>query len=294
MTLTDLFCPNPRDRERALRDALLADSATAEEGLLAAVKSDVPFIAASGRSLLRAGQALRLRPLLVLLAARFGDPHAPGVVPAAVAVELTHLAALAHDSVRDADAARHSRPDPGALMDTSVALLTGDFLFARASQILAGLGPDAIRVHTTAYARVVTGQILGRTGPAEGCDPVAHHREVATARTGSLTGVSGRLGALAAGADDHVGDALARYGERVGTALRLMDDVLGPADEGPLRTEVPPGPCPSQAHPAPRRAVRDALHQARQARAALTDLPDCAARDVLAGLCDAVAALARR
>ncbi len=112
--------------------------------------------------------------------------------------------------MRDAETARRTRPDPGALTDASVALLTGDFLFARASQILADLGPHAVRVQTAAYERVVTGQILGRTGPAERGDPVAHHREMATAQTGSLTGASGRLGALAAGADDLVGEALAR------------------------------------------------------------------------------------
>ncbi|WP_107122730.1 polyprenyl synthetase family protein [Streptomyces dysideae] len=293
LAITDLLGPNPRDRGSALLDSLLAGSAAVEEGLLGAVKSDVRFIAESGRSLLRTGKALRLRPLLVLLAARFGDPHAPGVVPAAVAVELTHVAALAHDGVRGAEAAGHTRPDPHALLDTSVALLTGDFLFARASQILADLGPDAVRVQTAAYERLVTGQILSRTGPSEGCDPVAHHREVAAARTGSLTGVSGRLGALAAGAEDHVGDALARYGERLGTALGLTDDVLGPAEDDLLRAEVLTGPCPPPAHPAPGRVLREALCSALQARAALKDLPDCAARGALAGLCDAAAARAR-
>ncbi|KUL35451.1 hypothetical protein ADL12_19885 [Streptomyces regalis] len=294
MAITDLFRPNPRERDRALRAGLLAGSAAVEECLLAAVKSDAPFIADSGLGLLGTAQAWRLRPLLVLLAARFGDPHAPGVVPAAAAVELTHLATLSHDSVRDAEAARLTRPDPGALTDASVALLTGDFLFARASQILADLGPHAVRVQTAAYERVVTGQILSRTGPAEGCDPVAHHREVAAAQTGSLTGVSGRLGALAAGADDRAGEALARYGERLGTALRLTHDVLGPVAEGPLQAEAPGGPCHPQGHPAPRRALRDALRRARQARAALEDLPDCAARDALAGLCDAAATRAGR
>ncbi|MBA2809105.1 polyprenyl synthetase family protein [Streptomyces sp. KM273126] len=278
MTIAHVFGRNLRDR--ALRAHLLAGAEAVEEGLLAAVKSDVPFIAESGRSLLRTGKGWRLRPLLVLLAARFGDPHAPGVAPAAVAAELTHLAALGHDSVRDTEAAARPGPGSGVLGATSVAVLTGDFLFARASQIVADLGPDAVRAQTAAYARMVTGQVLARTGPGEGCDPVAHHVEVAAARTGSLTGASGRLGALASGADARVCDALARYGERLGTALGLTDDVLGAATVDPPPT-----------HPAPRRALRDARRRAHHARSALRDLPDCAAKDTLAGLCDTVTAL---
>ncbi|MFJ9012538.1 polyprenyl synthetase family protein [Streptomyces canus] len=292
--MTDLLGPNPRDRDQALLDSLLAGSAAVEEGLLRAAKSDVRSIAESGRRLLRAGNGLRLRPVLVLLAAQFGDPHAPGVVPAAVVLELTHLAALAHDSVRGAGAAGHTKTDPGALPETSIALLAGDFLFARASQLLADLGPDAVREQTAAYERLVTGQILSRTGPGEDCDPVAHNREVAAARTGSLTGVAGRLGALAAGTADFVGDALTRYGERLGTALGLTDDVPGPDIEHPFGVEVSTEPRPPRTHPAPGRAMRDALCKARQARAALQDLPDCAARDALAALCDAAASRARR
>ncbi|GGZ65710.1 polyprenyl synthetase family protein [Streptomyces bluensis] len=274
MTIAHIFGRNPRDR--ALRADLLAEAAAVEEGLLAAVKSDVPFISESGRSLLRTGTGRRLRPLLVLLAARFGDPHAPGVAPAAVAVELTHLAVLGHDTVGDAQAAPRPGPGSGVLGPVSVAVLTGDFLFARASQLLADLGPDAVRAQTAAYARMVTGRMLARTGPGEGCDPVAHQVEVAAARTGSLTGASARLGALASGAGDRVGDALARYGERLGTALRLTEDVLGTAVD------------PPRAHPAPRRALRDARRRAHRARSALGDLPDCAARDALAGLCATV------
>ncbi|NUR03084.1 MAG: polyprenyl synthetase family protein [Streptomyces sp.] len=280
--------------DRALRVGLLAGSAAVEEGLLAAARSDVPFIAEAGRNLLRSGEAWRLRPLLVLLAARFGDPRAPGVVPAAVAVELTHLASLGHDSVPNTDPLRHAGPGPGALRDTAVAILAGDFLFARASQILADLGTDAVRIQTAAYARVVTGQILGRRGPGEGCDPLAHHRKVAAAQTGALTAASGRLGALAAGADKRVGVVLARYGELLGTALRLTDDALRAATDGPFPTGEPGGgPVrPPRAHPTPERTLREARRRARRARAALKDLPDQAAKDALTRLCDAVAAQA--
>ncbi|MBI0300598.1 polyprenyl synthetase family protein, partial [Streptomyces sp. PRKS01-29] len=203
-----------------------------EAGLSQATKSDVPFITEAARELTRtAGR--RLRPLLVLLAARFGDPGAPGVVPAAVVVELTYLATHYHDDVRDEAPVRRGAPRPDAHWDSTVAVLTGDFLFARASHILADLGPRAVRIQAEAFRRQVTGQILETTGPRDGRDPVQHHLDALASRTGSLTAVSGRLGSLASGADPSVADTLARYGERLGVASHLADEVAAPAARRP-------------------------------------------------------------
>ncbi|MEV5774941.1 polyprenyl synthetase family protein [Streptomyces antimycoticus] len=214
----------PTVRDRALADGLRAAQAAVDEGLLKATKSDVPFITEAARELTRtAGR--RLRPLLVLLAARFGDPGAPGVVPAAVVVELTHLATHYHDGVRDEATVRRGAPCPDAHWDNTVAVLIGDFLFARASHILADLGPRAVRLQAEAFRRQVTGQILETTGSREDRDPVEQHLEVLASRTGSLTAVSGRLGALTSGADASAVDALARYGERLGVASHLADEL---------------------------------------------------------------------
>lgn len=222
----------PTVRDRALADGLRAGQAAVDEGLLKATKSDVPFINEAARELTRtAGR--RLRPLLVLLAARFGDPGAPGVVPAAVVVELTHLATHYHDGVRDETAVRHDAPRPDANWDNTVAVLIGDFLFARASHILADLGPQAVRLQAEAFRRQVTGQILETAGPRDGRDPVEHHLEVLASRTGALTAVSGRLGALVSGADPSAVDALARYGERLGVASHLADEVATPTARRP-------------------------------------------------------------
>ncbi|WP_432015421.1 polyprenyl synthetase family protein [Streptomyces cucumeris] len=218
-----------------------AAHAAVEEGLLKATQSDVPFITDTARRLLRS-PAPRLRPLLVLLAARFGDPDAPGVVPAAVVVELTHRATHCHDEVRDEAGVRRRgpgaavRPAPDAHWDNTVAVLTGDVLFARASHLLAGLGPQAVRLQAEAFKQLVTGQILETAGPPEGCDPAAHHLAVLTGRCGALTAVSGRLGALASGAGPAVADALARYGERLGVARRLAAEA-----------DLPPAPVPAPA-----------------------------------------------
>ncbi|MCG0288462.1 polyprenyl synthetase family protein [Streptomyces sp. PSAA01] len=214
----------PTVRDRALADGLRSAQAAVDEGLLKATQSDVPFITEAARELTRtAGQ--RLRPLLVLLAARFGAPGAPGVVPAAVVVELTHLATHYHDGVRDEATVRRGAPRPDANWDNTVAVLIGDFLFARASHILADLGPRAVRLQAEAFRRQVTGQILETTGPRDDRDPVEHHLEVLASRTGSLTAASGRLGALASGADASTVDALARYGERLGVASHLADEL---------------------------------------------------------------------
>ena len=101
--------------------------------------SDAPFVTEAARHLLDAG-GKRFRPLLVLLAAELGDSEADGVVPAALVVELTHLATLYHDDVMDEALLRRGAPSANARFDNSVAILIGDWLFAQASDIVADLG----------------------------------------------------------------------------------------------------------------------------------------------------------
>jgi heptaprenyl diphosphate synthase len=216
--------------DAALDSDLRAGIAAVEEGLLEATKSDVPFITDAARHLLQAG-GKRFRPLLVMLGAQFGDPHAPGVVPAAVVVELTHLATLYHDDVMDEAEARRGVPSANARWDNSVAVLTGDFLFSRASHILADLGPEAVRVQAEAFERLVTGQILETVGPRDGRDPLDHYMEVLAGKTSSLMAVSGRFGAIVSGAGEHVVHTVAQFGERIGIAFQLADDVLDIASD---------------------------------------------------------------
>ncbi|GAA0684121.1 polyprenyl synthetase family protein [Kitasatospora atroaurantiaca] len=201
-----------------------------EASLVEAVKSDVPFITITASHLIEAG-GKRFRPLLVMLAAQFGDPYAPGVVPSAVVVELTHLATLYHDDVMDEAPVRRGAPSANSRWDNSVAILTGDFLFSRASQVLADLGPEAVRIQADAFERLVTGQILETAGPRPGDDPLQHYLDVISGKTGSLIAVSGRFGALMAGAEDWIVDILTQYGERMGTAFQLADDVLDIASD---------------------------------------------------------------
>ncbi|MFB7332612.1 polyprenyl synthetase family protein [Streptomyces adustus] len=217
-------------RDQALEADVQAGLAAVEEGLLEATKSEVPFITEAAQHLVRAG-GKRFRPLLVMLAAQFGDRYAPGIVPSAVVVELTHLATLYHDDVMDEAEVRRGVDSANTRWGNAVAVLTGDFLFARASHILADLGPEAVRVQAEAFERLVTGQILETAGPQDGRDPVEHYLDVLGGKTGSLVAVSCRFGAMMSGADETVVDVLTQYGERLGVAFQLADDVLDIASD---------------------------------------------------------------
>lgn len=204
---------------------------TAVEGLLLeSIKSDYPFVTETSRHLVQAG-GKRFRPLVVLLAAQFGDANAPGVVPSAVVVELTHLATLYHDDVMDEATLRRGATSANTRWGNSVAILTGDFLFAKASDLLADLGPECVRIQARTFERLVQGQIRETVGAADGADPVEHYLRVLADKTGSLIGTSGRFGAMLAGADETTVEVLARYGERIGVAFQLSDDLLDIASE---------------------------------------------------------------
>ncbi|WP_035853169.1 polyprenyl synthetase family protein [Kitasatospora azatica] len=229
MTVVGPFGLSVQDRD--LTRDVQAGMQAVEAALAEAVKSDVPFITITASHLSKAG-GKRFRPLLVMLAAQFGDPTAPGVVPAAVVVELTHMATLYHDDVMDEAPVRRGVPTANARWDNSVAILTGDFLFSRASQVLADLGPEAVRIQADAFERLVTGQILETAGPRPGDDQLTHYLEVISGKTGSLVAVSCRFGALMAGAEPWMVELVTEYGEKMGTAFQLADDVLDIASDG--------------------------------------------------------------
>ena len=149
-----------------------------------------------------------------------------GVVPAAVVVELTHLATLYHDDVMDEAELRRGAPSANARWDNTVAILTGDFLFSKASELLADLGPDAVRIQARTFGRLVVGQIKETLGPSADDDPVEHYLAVVADKTGSLIATSGRFGAMMAGASQDIVEVMTTYGELIGVAFQLADDVL--------------------------------------------------------------------
>ena len=222
----------------SLEARLAADLALVEDGLREAVASEDEFVADASRYLVEAG-GKRFRPLLVLLAAQFGDPDAVGVVPSGVVVELTHLATLYHDDVMDEAELRRGAQSANSRWGNTIAILTGDFLFARSSAILADLGPEAVRIQAHTFERLCTGQIRETVGPRGGQDPVKHHLEVIADKTGSLIAASGRYGALMAGADAQTVDLLTEFGERIGVAFQLADDLVDITSESMQSGKTP-------------------------------------------------------
>lgn len=208
-----------------LQTSLEVGLGSVERALLQAVKSDDSFVDEASKHLMESG-GKRFRPMLVLLAAQFGDPGTDGVVPAAVVVELTHLATLYHDDVMDEAPRRRGAQSANMRWDNTVAILTGDYLFARASDILADLGPEAVRLQAQTFERLCVGQIRESVGPKDGQAPVAHHLEVLADKTGSLIATSAQFGAMQAGATDEETATLARFGERIGVAFQLVDDLV--------------------------------------------------------------------
>ena len=211
--------------EGELGGALTQGLARVEAALQTAVASENDFVSEAAGHLMSAG-GKRFRPMLALLAAQLGDPDAADVVTAAVVCELTHLATLYHDDVMDEAAVRRGAPSANSRWSNSVAILTGDFLFARASDLLADLGPDAVRVQAQTFERLVTGQLRETVGPRPGEDPVAHHLAVLADKTGSLVATSARFGAGFAGVDPELVAALTAFGEEVGVAFQLSDDLI--------------------------------------------------------------------
>ncbi|MGB9377008.1 MAG: polyprenyl synthetase family protein [Mycobacteriales bacterium] len=225
-------------RDPELEAAVRAGLTLVEERLLAAVRSDDGLVDETGRHLLQAG-GKRFRPLVVLLAAAFGDMTCPSVVPAAVVVELTHLATLYHDDVMDEADVRRGAVSANARWTNTVAILTGDFLFARASDILADLGPEAVRIQARTFERLVMGQIHETTGAPADVDSVAHYLDVVAEKTGSLIATSGRFGAMFGGADEATTDILTAYGEIIGVAFQLSDDLLDITSEAAESGKTP-------------------------------------------------------
>ena len=225
-------------RNAALEAAIEPRLALVEERLRDAVAQSDRLADATSRHLVDAG-GKRLRPVLTLLAAQLGEGSRPEVLDAAVVVELTHLATLYHDDVMDSAPTRRGAPAAHEVWGNSVAILTGDLLFARASRVVAGLGPAAVRIQAETFERLCLGQLHETVGPAEGEDPVVHYLDVLADKTGSLIATSARFGAMFAGCTPDVVEHVAQYGELAGVAFQIADDVLDIRSDGEVSGKTP-------------------------------------------------------
>jgi heptaprenyl diphosphate synthase len=202
------------------------------------VRSSQAFVDRAANYLIAAG-GKRFRPLLVALTAHLGDADARGIVEAGAIVELVHLATLYHDDVIDEAPARRGAPSANARWDNTVAILTGDYLFARASELSADLGVEVTRIMARTLAALCEGQILEVQG-SDGALPddvprleptVDHYLQVVKGKTASLIATSCRYGALLSGRDEHHVETVTRYGHDVGMAFQLSDDLLDIASD---------------------------------------------------------------
>ena len=213
-----------------LEAQLISQMADVEALLRSHTRSEYPFVDETAHHLVAAG-GKRLRPLLTLLTAQYGDPTRDGIIAAAVACEITHLATLYHDDVMDEAPLRRGVESANMRWGNTIAILTGDFLFAKSSDLLADLGPAAVRLQARTFERLVIGQIMETQGPQNGEDPLSHYMRVVGDKTGSLIATSARFGSMLSGAPREITETLTKFGEQIGIAFQLADDVIDIASE---------------------------------------------------------------
>jgi heptaprenyl diphosphate synthase len=202
---------------------------TVEGRLLEAAASDDPYLTKIAQHLLVAG-GKRFRPLLALLAAEFGDESAIDdrrPVEAAVAVELIHVGSLYHDDVIDEADTRRGAPSVNANWSNTVAILAGDFLMARASEVAATyLSQESVRLLAVTYAELVEGQTREMQLVDSLDHSISEYEKVIAGKTASLIRTSARLGAMAAGANEDVVEALTEWAFELGMVFQMADDAL--------------------------------------------------------------------
>lgn len=192
----------------------------------------------ASRHLLSAG-GKRVRPLLTLLAAETGGGINDRVIDAAVVVELTHLATLYHDDVMDDAPKRRGVDTAQNIWGNSVAILTGDLIFSRASLIVSELGGRALAVQAQTFERLVLGQLFETTGPEKHEDLLTHYIKVIEGKTGSLIAAAGSYGTILSDSPEATVQMLTRYGELVGVAFQLADDVIDVTSSGVASGKTP-------------------------------------------------------
>ena len=221
-----------------------------ERGMADEVRVADSIADAASRYLYEAG-GKRVRPVLTLLTAQLGDGAITPVIDVAMALELTHLGSLYHDDVMDGADRRRGVPAAHAVWGNNVAILTGDILFSRASQIMARNGERAIKLQAHTFERLVLGQLHETVGAGPDDDPIEFYIQVLADKTGSLIAAATQSGVIFSNAPREYEEPMRVYGEKVGVAFQLLDDVIdlsaNPADTGKvpgtdLRAGVPTMP----------------------------------------------------
>jgi heptaprenyl diphosphate synthase len=196
-----------------------------EVALEKAVRADSDMLAQTSSYLLSAG-GKRFRPMLVLLAGYFGDPTDPRLIAGSVSIELVHLATLYHDDVIDEADSRRGIESVNSRWDNTVAILTGDYLFARASELATDLGTDVCALLARTIATLCDGQIREVEASGRVTQTQEAYLEIIRRKTGALIATSCRLGGMLSDAPPESLDVLEEFGEALGLAFQLSDDLM--------------------------------------------------------------------
>ncbi|MDN5976681.1 polyprenyl synthetase family protein [Acidipropionibacterium jensenii] len=209
-----------------------------EEELARQAGADTPFVTEAANHIISAG-GKRFRPLLVVICSQLGGRVSDeDLVRAAVVMELTHVASLYHDDVMDEATLRRGAESANQRWGNSVAIMVGDFLFARASETVSRLGTEYVRLQAQTFARLVQGQIAETRGSLAGEDPLQHYLDVVADKTGSLIAAAAVFGGMVSGQSPETLAVLRRFGEEIGIVFQLADDLL---DITSTRTGKTPG-----------------------------------------------------
>ncbi|MDO5622166.1 MAG: polyprenyl synthetase family protein [Paracoccus sp. (in: a-proteobacteria)] len=207
----------------ALADDMAAVNALIRERMASRHAPRIPEVTAH---LIEAG-GKRLRPMLVLAAARLCGYDGPHHILLAATVEFLHTATLLHDDVVDESQQRRGRPTANLLWDNKSSVLVGDYLFARSFQLMAEVDSmEVMRILSNASATIAEGEVLQLTAAQDITTTEATYLQVVRGKTAALFSAATEVGAVVAKADPAVQQALFDYGDALGIAFQIADDLL--------------------------------------------------------------------
>ena len=215
-----------------IRRLVRAESRAVDRLILERLRSEVALINELGRYIINSG-GKRLRPLLVLLAARACGYQGQDHIELAAVIEFIHTATLLHDDVVDASDLRRGNQTANAIWGNEAAVLVGDFLYSRSFEMMVGVGSMRVMEilsHTT--NTIAEGEVLQLLNCHNPDTTEEHYRDVIRYKTAKLFEASAQLGAVLGGQPEHLEQAMARYGMHLGTAFQLIDDALDYGSSG--------------------------------------------------------------